>query len=541
MYTMLQDDTQQASRKSLEVMIELFRKGIWKDSKTVNVIASAITTKDSKTLHTILNFFLSPKFEQDDLKDDKEYILTKREIYKKFGHGAVKHTNKKKRKLKEALAELGKQRKDQMDRRMDDRRNYNYQAVGMIIDPQGYAEKVYKLLTKSNEKFDTKVMVMNFISRLVSCHQLLVFDFYSLMQKYLQPHQNEITQLMSITAQSCHPLVPPDVVEPIIKSIANNFVSDRRANEAIVVGLNTIREICLRSPLAMSEELLRDLIQYKDNKDTGICMAAKSLITLYRVLDPSLLPKKLRGKFADVDTKPAQYGELKTDTFDQDELLAGNFGDDSEEKHEHNHGDDEWESDESNLFDEELSEDAEDDEDMSQGSDDENILEEIEEDEEEDEEVWVSEGELDEDDEDGDEWVSIEDIDKSSKQNEPIENKKKRMRELLQKIEDMREADIQIENLEGPKKKVKQTKEERLEQIKLAQEERKRERVTNDEKPKTQKVAARNKPYAMVKYSQAVRIKSGMSIHDKRKRQGAHLDKLRKLNKNVKSKVLKRR
>lgn len=531
MYTMLQDDAH-ASRKSLEVMIELFRKGVWKDSKTVNVIASAIFTKDSKTLHTVLNFFLSPKYEQDDLKQDKEFNINKKEIYKKFGHGAVKRTNKKKKKLKEALAELSKQRKSQMDRRMDDRRNYNFQAVNMIVDPQGYSEKVYKVLTSSNEKFETKIMIMNFISRLVACHQLLIFDFYSLMQKYLQPHQNNITQMMSITAQSCHPLVPPDVVEPIIKSIANNFVSDRRANEAIVVGLNTIREICLRSPLAMSEELLSDLVQYKENKDSGIAMAAKSLITLFRVLNPSLLPKKLRGKHTDMDAEPAQYGQQTINYFDEEELMAGNF----EEKDEEKSGD--WESVDSEL--EDYLDDDEEGEELEEGEEFEEAGEDIS-GEEDGEEVWESADDSDESGEDeasddGDEWVAISDDKKSS-----IDNKKKRMRELMMKIEEMRDKDVNAENLEAPKKKFKMSKEERIEVVRANQEERKLERVQNEEKPKTQKVAARNKPYMMVRYSRNVRSKSGLSMHDKRKKQGAHLDKLRKLNKKVKSKVLKKR
>lgn len=50
MYTMLEDDSSIAPRESLGVMIELYRKGVWKDEKTVNVIATGAFHKDSKVI-----------------------------------------------------------------------------------------------------------------------------------------------------------------------------------------------------------------------------------------------------------------------------------------------------------------------------------------------------------------------------------------------------------------------------------------------------------------------------------------------------------
>jgi hypothetical protein len=58
--------------------------------------------------------------------------------------------------------------------------------------------------------------------------------------------------------------------------------------------LNTIREICVRAPLVMNETLLSDLVQYRFKKDKSVVMAARSLITLFRIVNPMLLPKKER-------------------------------------------------------------------------------------------------------------------------------------------------------------------------------------------------------------------------------------------------------
>ena len=60
------------------------------------------------------------------------------------------------------------------------------------------------------------------------------------------------------------------VLEPVIKTLCYNFVTDRCSGEAMAAGLNTIREISVRAPHVMTEELLRDLAQYKTHKDKSI-------------------------------------------------------------------------------------------------------------------------------------------------------------------------------------------------------------------------------------------------------------------------------
>ena len=64
----------------------------------------------------------------------------------------------------------------------------------------------------------------------------------------------------------------------------------------MAVGLNAIREICARAPLAMTTDLLQDLVQYKTTKNKTVMMAARSLMQLYRNVDSSKLHKKDRGK-----------------------------------------------------------------------------------------------------------------------------------------------------------------------------------------------------------------------------------------------------
>ncbi|VDM71025.1 unnamed protein product, partial [Strongylus vulgaris] len=65
------------------------------------------------------------------------------------------------------------------------------------------------------------------------------------------------------------------------------------------VGINAIREILANCPFAATEELLRDLAEYKTYKNKNVSMAARALITLFRAVNPRLLARKDRGRPAD--------------------------------------------------------------------------------------------------------------------------------------------------------------------------------------------------------------------------------------------------
>lgn len=57
--------------------------------------------------------------------------------------------------------------------------------------------------------------------------------------------------------------------------MSEKFVTERNNNDAIAIGLNAIRELCARCPLAISQELLHDLAQFSTFRDRSVSMAAK--------------------------------------------------------------------------------------------------------------------------------------------------------------------------------------------------------------------------------------------------------------------------
>lgn len=172
---------------------------------------------------------------------------------------------------------------------------------------------------------EQKLLVLQLVSRLIGLHKLSVIGIYTYVLKYLTPRQREVTRFLVCAAQATHDQVPPDLLEPIVRKIADEFVSDGVAGEVAAAGLNSIREICARQPLAMNDGLLQDLTAYKGSKDKGVMMAARSLIGLYREVAPEMLKRKDRGKNATMEMKTMEklrFGAEAPGTIEGLELLA---------------------------------------------------------------------------------------------------------------------------------------------------------------------------------------------------------------------------
>jgi protein SDA1 len=125
-------------------------------------------------------------------------------------------------------------------------------------------------------------------------HKLCVLNFYTYIIKYLFHKQLRVPSILVALAQSVHELTPPDVLTPVIRKIAQEFVHPGVANEVIAAGINSVREVCTRQPWAMEEDLLEDLIEYRKSRDKAVLAAARSLLRLYREVNPGMLKKRER-------------------------------------------------------------------------------------------------------------------------------------------------------------------------------------------------------------------------------------------------------
>ncbi|XP_034752631.1 protein SDA1 homolog [Etheostoma cragini] len=336
MYTMLRDSNPLAAKISLDVMVELYTRNIWNDAKTVNVITTACFSKVTKILVAGLKFFLGKDEDEKNGSDSDSEAEGPSVRDLKVRYSTGKKTSKNKKKLEKAMNVLKKHKKKKKVE------VFNFSAIHLIHDPQDFAEKLLKQLEDSKERFEVKIMMMEFISRLVGIHELFLFNFYPFVQRFLQPHQREVTKVLLCAAQASHQLVPPEIIEPVIMTIANNFVTERNSGEVMTVGINAIKELTARCPLAINEDLLQDLAQYKTHKDKNVMMSARGLIQLFRSLNPQMLNKRDRGRptEASKEAKIKDYGELEAkDYIPGAEVLEVEEGNTEGEKDE-----DGWES-----------------------------------------------------------------------------------------------------------------------------------------------------------------------------------------------------
>jgi len=309
MFTMLKDNATIAAKTSLDVMISLYKKNVWKDEKTVNVIATACFSKVTKILVTAIKFFLGTDEENEDEDSDDEDIPTLKEVTMQ------NRFNKKTRKREKYLENIKKAHKKK--KKKTNAASYNFSALHLIHDPQEFAEKLFRKLEGLTERFEVKLMMLELVSRLIGTHQLILLNYYPYIARFLAPHQREVVRLLQFSAQAAHELVPPDCIEPVLKAVINNFVTERNSSEVMAVGLNAVRELVARCPLVMTEDLLRDLVEYKTYKDKGVMMASRSLIQLFRNICPELLHKRDRGRptEATMEAKRKEFGEMDVKEF----------------------------------------------------------------------------------------------------------------------------------------------------------------------------------------------------------------------------------
>ncbi|AEO62009.1 hypothetical protein MYCTH_2312891 [Thermothelomyces thermophilus ATCC 42464] len=287
---------------------ELWRRQVWTDARPCDVMKEACLSDNEKVVVGGVRFFLGGDKEREELEDESsdEDI----DIKKVKHQGTInKKTKKRQKAYEKALEKIKKQ-----ERKKHAPHPLNFSALHLIHDPQGFAEKLFqKHLQNTKNKFslENRLLILQLVTRLVGLHKLIIISLYSWFMKYLTPKQLNVTSFLASLAQATHNLIPPDVIEPLVVKIANEFVSEASASEVAAAGINAIREVALRQPLCMNETLLQDLVMYQKSKDKGVVMAAKGLQSLYREVYPELLQKKYRGKEATMSLRAGEVKQLK--------------------------------------------------------------------------------------------------------------------------------------------------------------------------------------------------------------------------------------
>lgn len=69
----------------------------------------------------------------------------------------------------------------------------NWIAIQSLFDPQSFADRLFGLLeSRTNEKFEIRLLQMALCARIIGAHKLQTLGFYSYLYRYLQPRQREV-------------------------------------------------------------------------------------------------------------------------------------------------------------------------------------------------------------------------------------------------------------------------------------------------------------------------------------------------------------
>ncbi|KIM87693.1 hypothetical protein PILCRDRAFT_815270 [Piloderma croceum F 1598] len=272
---------------------ELWRKGIWTDTKPVSIVALGCFHPIMKVQSASIHFFLGSDEEKRDSDDEEEDVPDVRALHHR------REINKKTRSGDKKLQKMLNAAKKKHHRKPDVS-SANFPALQLLNDPQTFSERLYDLLNRYDKRFslDHKILMMQLLSRVMGAHKLCVLNFYTYIIKYLAYHQLRVPAILVALAQSVHDLTPPDVLTPVVRKLAQEFIHPGVGSEVIAAGINAIREVCRRQPWSMEEDLLGDLVEYKKSRDKAVTAAARGLLQLYREVNPGMLKRRERGKDA---------------------------------------------------------------------------------------------------------------------------------------------------------------------------------------------------------------------------------------------------
>ena len=178
---------------------------------------------------TAVKFFLgNDEEEEEEDSDDDDDLPTLKDVR------LANKVNKKSRKRQRFLENVKKAHKKKKNKSKNE--PYNFSALHLIHDPQGFAEKIFKRMETLKEKFEVKLLYLDLVSRLIGTHQLILLNYYPYVARFLTPHQREVVHILQYTAHAAHELVPPDSMDPVVKAVVNNFVTERNSGEVMAIG-----------------------------------------------------------------------------------------------------------------------------------------------------------------------------------------------------------------------------------------------------------------------------------------------------------------
>ena len=205
---LLEDSNKKLARKTLNIIVNLYQKKIWNDSRTINMLSNiAVNSKDIKISSAACQFFLSEYDTGANESSDEEELDELKNKYKLLGKGYAQKTKKRKAKLKQLMKSI--ERKEERNKKV--KYISNFLPIDQLNDPLTFAEKLFHLLNSfQSGNFNHKLIVLRLLGRILGRHKLIINNFFNSMIPIIKSEQKDLNIILASIIEATHDQVPPN-------------------------------------------------------------------------------------------------------------------------------------------------------------------------------------------------------------------------------------------------------------------------------------------------------------------------------------------
>ena len=296
-----------AARKTLKITITLFKKGIWGDDKTINIISNGCFSDDDKLCLAACNFFLSEdnitvddydnkKSNNKDDDDDSSFneMNDLKNKFKLLGGANSKKTKKKKMKLKKLMKAV--ERRETRKSKKKGVVQSTFLPINLLHDPQTLCERMFDKL-KSLKKNKTKTQnlkykLMRLIGRLAGRNKLIIPNFFAYLCMFISPRQESISSIFAALAEANHQYVLPVDIEPVINQVFERFIDVSFPPLYNTLGVNAVTALVEKNSNCIEKKHYELIMELFKVKNKSVHASIKGFNNLVKDVIPDIKNKK---------------------------------------------------------------------------------------------------------------------------------------------------------------------------------------------------------------------------------------------------------
>lgn len=283
------------AKNVFKLLVALMRKEIWRDAKVVNLIAEG-TYHDSQDIVILCCKFFIENVDNEDLEISDDENQARLSTLKKGKSAKFVMAHKKKTKSEKSKMDKIKKQVRKAHGTSKTKENTNFLLVELLYQPLALSDKIFNKLKGSKMPFKAKLSQMGLLSRIIWRFELIFPNYFHYMHRYIKTNNNELPAVLTALAGCCHARTPLSELQPLVTLILQNFANEAAPYDKLVMGVNTLKEICLRIPEAMEEDDIYQICLLRKIKHKHVAGSIRSFINLWRAINPRKLKKEYRGR-----------------------------------------------------------------------------------------------------------------------------------------------------------------------------------------------------------------------------------------------------